>query len=261
MVNSYIAIDLETTGLEPKKERIIEIGALRVVEGEIGETFHTLVNPHRLLSQKIQELTGISDAMLASCPDTEQVLPKLLAFCKDLPLLGHKVLFDYSFIKRAAVNSGREWEREGVDTLVLCRRFMPPEEKKSLAAACAYYGVEGEGWHRALADACRAHGLYQKLKEQFGNTDPEAFSAKKLLYKVKREQPASKRQKERLQELLKYHRIEAPVQMDDLTRNEASRFTDQILSVYGRPGTGLNRKADQNAKIKKEVKGNDESAR
>lgn len=261
MVNSYIALDLETTGLNPKRERIIEIGALRVEDGQIRETFHTLVNPHRPLSPEIRELTGIRDEMLASCQDMAQVLPGLLAFCQELPLLGHKVLFDYSFIKRAAVNAGCEWEREGVDTLVLCRRFMPPEEKKSLAAACAYYGVGGEGWHRALSDACRAHRLYQKLKEQFGNAEPDAFLAKKLLYKVKREQPASKRQKERLQELLKYHRIEAPVQMDDLTRNEASRFTDQILSMYGRLGTGVNRKANQSAKTKKEVKVNDESAR
>ncbi len=106
MINSYISIDLETTGLNPKKERIIEIGALRVVEGEVLETFHTLVNPYRPLPPRIQELTGITDAMLYSCPDTAQVIPKLLDFCQELPLLGHKILFDYAFIKRAAVNMG-----------------------------------------------------------------------------------------------------------------------------------------------------------
>ena len=166
---------------------------------------------------------------------------------------------------------GREWERDGVDTLVLARRFMPQEEKKSLAAACAFYGVEGEGWHRALADACRTHRLYQKLKTLYGEANQDAFMAKRLVYKSKKEQPATKRQKERLQELLKYHRIEAPVQMDDLTRNEASRLTDRILSAYGRPGTGgkrlsvggnkWNPEAEQNAEMKKEVKVNDESAR
>lgn len=234
MVNSYVAIDLETTGLNPKREKIIEIGALRVVEGKIQETFQTLVNPRRHLRAEITELTGITDEMLSESPDVDQVILKLLDFCQGFPLLGHRVLFDYSFLKRAAVNSGRPWERDGVDTLVLCRRFMPPKEKKTLLSACAFYQVEGEGWHRALADACRTHGLYQKLKALYGKEEEEAFQAKKLVYQVKREQPASKRQKERLQELLKYHRIEAPVQIAYLTRNEASRLTDQILSAYGR---------------------------
>lgn len=234
MINSYIAVDLETTGLDPKREKIIEIGALRVVDGQIQETFQTLVNPRRVLREEITALTGITDDMLLDCPDAAQVIAKLLEFCQELPLLGHRILFDYCFLKRAAVNSGREWERDGVDTLTLCRRFMPLEEKKTLLSACTFYQVDGAGWHRALADACRTHGLYQKLKALYGEEHQEAFQAKKLIYQVKREQPASKRQKERLQELLKYHRIEAPVQIDDLTRNEASRLTDQILSAYGR---------------------------
>lgn len=238
MVNSYIAIDLETTGLDPKRDKIIEIGALRVSDGQIQETFHTLVNPRRPLRAEIIELTGITDEMVSGSPDTEQVIPRLLDFCGELPLLGHRILFDYSFLKRAAVNRGQKWERSGVDTLMLCRKFMPPQEKKTLLSACAFYAVEGEGWHRALADACRTHGLYQKLKERYGSDNEEVFQAKELVYQVKRQQPALKRQKERLQELLKYHRIEAPVQIDYLTRNEASRLTDQILAAYGKPGAG-----------------------
>lgn len=234
MINSYIAIDIETTGLDSKKEKIIEIGALRVQEGKAEAEFHTLVNPWRPISERIVELTGITDEMVTDCPGVESVIEELVDFCQELPLLGHRILFDYSFLKKAAVNQGIKWERDGVDTLTLCRAFMPGEESKTLSCACRFYHVDAGTSHRALSDAYAAHFLYQELKKCYGAAKPERFAAKKLIYQVKREQPASKRQKERLQELLKYHKIKAPAQIDHLTRNEASRLTDQILSKYGR---------------------------
>lgn len=234
MINSYIAIDIETTGLDPKKEKITEIGAVRVRDGRAEAEFHTLVNPRRSLSQRIIQLTGITDEMVADSPGVESVIEELIDFCQELPLLGHRILFDYSFLKKAAVNQGVLWERDGVDTLSLCRAFMPEEESKALPNACRFYHVDAGISHRALSDAYAAHFLYQELKKRCGAAEPERFLAKKLTYKVKREQPASKRQKERLQELLKYHKIKAPVQIDHLTRNEASRLTDEIISKYGR---------------------------
>lgn len=234
MINSYIAIDIETTGLDPKKEKITEIGALRVRDGKAEAEFHTLVNPRRPLSQRIIQLTGITDEMVAESPGVEEVIGRLVEFCQELPLLGHHIIFDYSFLKKAAVNQGIEWERNGVDTLILCRGFMPGEESKTLPCACRFYGVDTGTSHRALSDAYSAHALYQELKSRYGAESPERFQEKKLIYKVKREQPASKRQKERLQELLKYHKIKAPAQIEHLTRNEASRLTDEILSKYGR---------------------------
>ena len=140
----------------------------------------------------------------------------------------------YSFVKRAAVNQGLAFEKNGIDTLTLCRRFMPAEESKRLGAACAFYGLAQESAHRALGDALDAHRLYQKLVKKHGAEAPEAFAAKPLIYKVKREQPASKKQKEDLRYLLKYHKIDLPVQIDYLSRNEISRITDQIISRYGR---------------------------
>lgn len=232
--NSYVAIDLETTGLDPKRERIIEIGAIRVEGGEITERFSTFVNPCMELEPRIVELTGIRDEMLMSAPEIGDVIGEILAFCGELPLLGHHVIFDYSFLKRAAVNAGYTFERNGIDTLKLCRRFMPGEEKKNLAAACTWFEVEQEEAHRALGDAVSAHRLYQKLKEHFFLAAPEAFSPNPLIYKVKKEQPASKMQKEVLRDLVKYHRINLTVQIDSLSRNEASRIIDKIISQYGR---------------------------
>ena len=80
MLNTYISIDLETTGLNPKRDKIIEIGAVKVVEGSITETFETFVNPGRRLEERIVELTGIEDTDLEGAPYSEEVLPRLLEF-------------------------------------------------------------------------------------------------------------------------------------------------------------------------------------
>ena len=97
--NSYIAIDLETTGLNPKTERIIEIGAARVEDRTVVQTYSTFVNPERELDARIRELTGICDDDLKDAPVLDTVLPELLAFCGELPLLGHHVIFDFSFLR------------------------------------------------------------------------------------------------------------------------------------------------------------------
>lgn len=230
----YVAIDIETTGLDPKREKIIEIGAVKVLGGKIMEEKSVLVNPRRTLTPEIQELTGISDQMVETAPGIEEVIGGWEQFCQGLPLVGHRILFDYSFLKRAAVNAGMKFEKSGVDTLALCRKFMPAEEKKNLTAACGYLGVVQEKAHRALGDAWSAHRLLEELKKRYYMEAPEAFSPKPLIYKIKREQPATKRQKEVLQELLKYHKINLTVQIDYMTRNEVSRMTDKIISQYGR---------------------------
>lgn len=230
----YIAVDLETTGLDPKKDKIIEIGAIRVSGGKETAQFHTMVNPHRTIEERIRDLTGITDEMVEHGPDIGDIIGAFVEFCGELPLLGHHVIFDYSFLKRAAVNQRLEFERSGIDTLKLCRAFMPEEERKNLAAACAFYRIEREGAHRALGDARDAHELFLTLAGLHGEAQPEVFAPKPLIYKVKREQPASKKQKEDLQYLLKYHRIDLPVQIEHLSRNEASRITDQVISRYGR---------------------------
>jgi len=152
----------------------------------------------------------------------------------ELPLLGHHVIFDFSFLKRAAVNRKYTFEHAGLDTLKICRHFMPEEEKKNLAAACRYFSVDPGESHRALSDALAAHHLYQELKNRYFLEVPEVFAPQPLIYKVKREQSASKKQKEVLRELLKYHRINLSAQIDSLSKNEISRLTDQIIAQHGR---------------------------
>lgn len=233
-VESYIALDTETTGLNPKEDRIMEIGAVRVERGVETGSFQTLVNPRRRLEEQVIALTGITDQMLADAPDMDLVLDRFLEFVGDLPVVGHSILFDFSFLKRAAVRCQREFERGGVDTLTLCRRFMPGECRKSLDAACSYYGIVREGAHRALGDARDAHRLYQKLLKRYGDSEPELFAAKPLIYKVKKEQPPSEKQKQGLRDLLKYHKIDLPLQIDSLSRSEILRIRDRIILQYGR---------------------------
>lgn len=103
MYDTYVSIDLETTGLNPKRDRIIEIGAIRVEQGQIVEEFSTFVDPGRKLEERITELTGIRDEDLADAPQLDEVFPQLLEFMGELPLLGHSILFDYSFLKK------RQW--------------------------------------------------------------------------------------------------------------------------------------------------------
>lgn len=234
MVESYIVIDLETTGLDPKKDKIIEVGMIKVIHNEIVDQYTSFVNPRRKIKPEITALTGITDQDLKDAPDIETVIGDVICFCSDFPVIGHFVIFDYSFLKRAAVNCGKEFEKTGIDTLKLCRNFMPEDSKKSLKEACLYFGIEQHGAHRAFEDAFVTNQLYQIIKIKHGAEHPDAFQQKALIYQVKKEQPATKRQKEYLHDLSKYHKIDMDLQIEYLTRNEVSRLIDQIISQYGK---------------------------
>lgn len=234
MRNSYTALDLETTGLEPKKEKIIEIGAVKVRDGKVTDSFHTLVNPGRKLDERISRLTGIDAPVLESAPDIGEVIVPLLEFIDEDVLLGHRILFDFSFVKRAAVNHRLAFEKEGIDTLKLARRFLPELPSRKLEDLCRYFGIAHTA-HRALGDAKAASDLYLRLAELFYDEDKEKdFKPQPLVYQIKREVPITKRQKERLYKLLEKHKIEIDYEIDKLTRNETDRIIDQILAKYGR---------------------------
>ena len=238
MTESYVAVDLETTGIGARHEKILEIAMVKVIDGAEAETLQTLVNPHREIPEQIVELTGIRDDMVKDAPSIEEVIEKALEFCEGYPLLGHQLIFDYGFLKQAAVNKKLPFERDGIDTLKLCRLFMPPEEKKNLTAACAYFGIRQDTAHRALSDAVSCGRLYEELKRRFGPGHEDQFLEKPLIYKAKKERTATKRQKEHLQDLLKYHRINVTVQVEHMSGNEISRMIDRIIFTYGRiPGT------------------------
>lgn len=239
MIDSFVCIDLETTGLDPKQDKIIEIGAVKVERGEVLDEWETFVDPERKLEKRIVELTGIRDEQLAGVKKISEILPDFLAFLGDHVLLGHSVLFDFSFLKKAAVNERLIFERQGIDTLKIARRYLKDLESRSLESLCRHYGILHNA-HRALEDARATVALYQKLTEEFYEKEEETagekslFRPKPLLYQAKRDTPLTIPQKEQLYKLLDKHKLIVDYKVENLTRSEASRKIDQILVKYGR---------------------------
>lgn len=235
MQEAYVAIDLEMTGLAAKTDRILEIGAVKVVDHQVVDTFQTFVNPHRMLSQTVTELTGITQEMVADAPDDLEAFGRLLDFSGELPLVGHNIIFDYSFLKQCAANHKLAYDREALDTLKISRQCFPDMESKKLEAMCRHYQIADVQEHRALADALMTVRLLECLWQEFGQTKPELFVPKMLQYRAKRQGPATPAQKRDLIELLTYHKIKADIEVEHLTKSEASRMMDRILFTHGRP--------------------------
>lgn len=235
MIKSYVSIDLETTGLNPKTDKIIEIGAVKVIHGERREQFVAYVNPGRKLEKRIVELTGIRDEDLKEASAIEEVFPKLLCFLEDLPLLGHSVLFDYSFLKKAALDQNLSFEKSAVDTLKIARKYLPELESRSLDYLCSYYGISHQA-HRAGEDAAATDILYRRLSEQFFTKEETLFFPQKLNFKIKRDQPARKSQIEKLYRLKEQHKLSLDMDIERLSRSEASRLIDQILQSVRQVG-------------------------
>lgn len=233
-MNTYIALDLETTGLNPSSDRIIEIGAIKVENHKIVDTFSTFVDPQMQVPLKIQQLTGITTAMASSGMSGEAAIQELVAFCQDEPLLGHNIMFDFSFVKHKAVNMGLDFERSGLDTLAIARKTLRNLESRRLGALCSYYEIDCTNFHRASDDALATHMLYQKLRGDFEMASPDIFTPQPLIRNVKKQGPITKSQKVYLNDLIKYHKIELDVQIDSLTKNEASRIIDRIILEHGR---------------------------
>jgi DNA polymerase-3 subunit alpha (Gram-positive type) len=233
MIKDYVALDLETTGVSPASDKIIEIGMARVIDGRITEKNQTMINPGEKLQARIVELTGITDEMLVGKPEIAEVIEDVAGFTGGLPLLGHNIIFDYSFLKKACVNHNIAFEKEGIDTLKLARRLLPELEHKNLDYLCAYFKINPGNSHRALDDACSAHELFWKLYEL--KPDDEGFnSAVQLQYQVKKDTPITEAQKRYLASLTEYHHITPDCDIESLTKSKASRLIDNIISEYGK---------------------------
>lgn len=236
MEQNYICVDLETTGLDPKRDKIIEIGAVLVEQGKIKKEFSTFLNPGRVLPKRITEITGIVDADLKDAPYIEDKIGEFLEFAGGHILLGHSILFDYSFLKRAAVNARFSYEVNAIDTLQIARKYLAGIPSRSLPNLCEFYGIEYKP-HRALEDAIATHKLYQKLLEEFYREETAIdFTSHALQYRVKREGPITAAQRERLLRMCSMHKIDLEYDVNRLTKNEASRMIDKIILQYGREG-------------------------
>lgn len=157
---NFIACDLETTGLDPANDKIIEIAMVKVVNGKIVDTFNTLVNPQCKIPLKIKRLTGIEDKHLAASLTMEQVAPNVYNFMEQCPLVGHNIDFDRSFL---AANLGQLPFTQNVDTLELARLILPGLNSYSLASLVQLLQLQQKPLHRALDDALAATDLFFAL--------------------------------------------------------------------------------------------------
>lgn len=230
MLKDYVVLDLETTGLYPKHDRVIEVGALRIRDGKVVDTYSTFVNPQQKLSEKVTEITGITDGDLEHAPTMEEIWMDLFSFLGEDMLLGQRILFDYSFLKRIAVNHNFSFERKGIDTLKIARKYLADLESRKLSSLCDYYGIKIHA-HRALEDARATHNLYQKLCEKFESEENDVvFIPQPLIYQIKKESPVTASQLEQLRRITEQKHLKLEIAIDSLTKNEASRLIDQIRS-------------------------------
>jgi ATP-dependent DNA helicase DinG len=159
MRGELVAIDLETTGLDPAQDAIIEIGAVRMVEGKVVEEFSTLVNPNRPIPPLVTQLTGIQAEDVADAPPIQTVLPRLRAFAGSLPWMAHNISFDAAFLNR----QGLMQNNLKIDTYELASVLLPKAARYNLTALTQMIGFDIEAAHRALYDARASAYLYWML--------------------------------------------------------------------------------------------------
>ena len=166
----YTVIDLETTGLSPYYDEIIELAAIRVRGGKPCETFQQLVNPQRHISDFISELTHITDEMVADAPPIWEALPGYLDFIGEDVIVGHNVGFDVRFVfNNAREHLNRPFPNDSINTVRIARKalsgFGPTNYR--LDTLCDIYGIDGSNHHRALADCEQTYRLYEKMRGAF----------------------------------------------------------------------------------------------
>ena len=235
MIKDYVCVDVETTGLNPKEDKIIEIGAVKVQNGEITERFQSFINPGRKLDVRIAALTGITDEMLMDAPQAKEVIISFKAFCGELPIMGHNLSFDYAFIKRAMVNEKLTFEKQGMDTLKIARKYLSGLESRSLEFLCKHFDIAHTA-HRALGDAEATCILYGRLCELFyeqataeGST---VFMPAPLLCNMKRDKPITIAQKEQVVRYCDRLGITLNKDVNVMSRGEASRFIEKYRLAF-----------------------------
>src|SRR5512135_2091770 len=161
-MESFVALDIETTGLESARDSIIEIAAVKFKGNRVEDEWSSLINPNRHVPDFITTLTGIDDAMLRQAPRIREIAPDFEAFVGDLPIISHNVRFDLGFLQRYipfALN-------DVIDTYELAAVLLPNASRYNLAALCSQLGYPlPREHHRALVDAKGHMAIFQRLTD------------------------------------------------------------------------------------------------
>lgn len=162
---NFVVLDIETTGLNPEKDRITELGAVKIRNGNVIETFESLVNPGVPIPGNIVKLTGITDEMVKDAPPIEQVLLEFLEFINGAALAAHNSNFDMGFIRHNLHKMGEKINNPVVDTLQMSRAMFPELNKFKLNLVAKHLNIPLENHHRAVDDAKAAAGILTKCFE------------------------------------------------------------------------------------------------
>lgn len=167
-VANYTVFDLETTGVSPQFDSIIEISAVKVIDGKVADTFSSLVNPGRPIPYSATAVNGISDEMVADQPVLDVIFPKFLAFIGDDVLVGHNIQsFDMKFIWRGAEELyGKTISNDYIDTLPMARRCLRVLSRHRLVDIAAYYRISTAGAHRALNDCLMNQQCFERMAKE-----------------------------------------------------------------------------------------------
>ena len=172
-MTDYISIDLETTGFNPDTCEIIEIGAWKVKDGVVKDKFCTLVKPVMYIPSTVQNLTGITNEDVKDCDPISSVILELFDWCKDYACLGHNIMFDMKFLQHFGKLSGVDFslggQRQGIDTLELCRKYWNLSNNK-LATVVKHLGINiniPESFHRAGYDSYMTKLVYDRFLQEY----------------------------------------------------------------------------------------------
>ncbi len=158
----YVVFDLETTGTSSEKSAITEIGAVKILGGEVVEEFSTLVNPEMPITPFVIRLTGITNSMVADAPMIGEIMPSFEEFVEGAVLVGHNVQFDCSFVAAAR---GEPFPNPVLDTLKLARTLVPGLRRYRLGSLAGHFGVRQVPNHRGLSDAAATAEIFLKLQK------------------------------------------------------------------------------------------------
>lgn len=163
--DTYIVLDTETTGLDHKTEKLIEIAAVKMRGEEVLETFTSLVNPQKHIRHSSFLIHNISEEMVKDAPNIEEVLPQFLEFVGEYPYVAHNAIFDYSFINEAhKAIYGKRFLNNRIDTFEMYRQVFPDEHSHGLRSLLHRFGYIEEVQHRALDDAMCLAKVYPRLR-------------------------------------------------------------------------------------------------
>lgn len=166
---TFIIFDIETTGLSARKDKITEIGAVKVKNGEVIDSFSTFANPEMPIPSKITELTGITDAMVKDAPSQSEAVKAFLDFANGNILVAHNAPFDTGFIRAACENMGMPYNFTSIDTVVICRSILSDIKNCKLDTVAKYLRLGNFNHHRATDDAQMLASIFFELCKRLKN--------------------------------------------------------------------------------------------